>query len=86
MNPVSADTPVSDLAAEIAGPARTWPDGWAGWKNTQQAHIKLLTENIENCPAYPEGKFHGRGIVISVNAKPGYSSGKDLPNGYFPGA
>src|SRR5262249_33728210 len=35
---------------------------------------------------YPEGRYAGRGIVTCVNAKPGLSSGKDLPHGYFPGA
>lgn len=64
-----------------------WPNDWAGWKNTQQAHIRLLEECIASCPPYPEERFpEKRGIVISVNAKPGHSSGKHLPNGYFPGA
>lgn len=80
------ETSVSDMAELLRQPASPWPDGWAGWKNTQQAHIKILEETIRTCPPYPEGKYRGRGIVISVNAKPGWSSGKNLPNGYFPGA
>ena len=67
-------------------PNSPWPDGWAAWENTRGAHVSLLDELIETTPDYPEGKWSGRGIVISVNAKPGWSSGKLLQHGYFPGA
>jgi hypothetical protein len=67
-------------------PAGAERDAWAGWKNTQQAHIRLLEELIQNPLPYPAGKFQGRGIVCSVNAKPGHSSGKSLKHGYLPGA
>ncbi len=77
-------------AAEMAQlikecPPGPWPSGWAGWDNVRQAHIQLMDEAIANCPPYP-GHFQGRGIVSCVSAKPGLSSGKNLPHGYFPGA
>lgn len=62
------------------------PIDFPKWENCRHAHIHLLEQTILNCPPYPEEKYAGRGIVISVNAKPGMSSGKHLPNGYFPGA
>jgi hypothetical protein len=81
----------SMTAREMADVIRTrppggWPDGWAGWDCTRDAHLLLMRERIESpLPPVP-GQGGGRGIVISVNAKPGMSSGKHLPQGYFPGA
>ena len=69
--------------------AGAFPDGpmrqaWAGWENTRLAHIELMYDAIRNPPPYPG--FEGRGIVSCVSAKPGNSSGKELANGYLPGA
>jgi hypothetical protein len=66
-------------------PVGPWPDGWAGWDNVRDAHIDMMQKAIVSCPSYP-GTFEGRGIVSCVSAKPGHSSGKELSNGYFPGA
>lgn len=66
-------------------PPGPWPSDWAKWDCTRDAHIVLLDEAIAQArPA--DDTPSGRGIVICVNAKPGMSSGKDLPHGYFPGA
>lgn len=67
-------------------PPGNWPGDWAKWDCTRDAFLILLQEMIDTCPEYPAGKYQDRGIVISVNAKPGHSSGKNLPQGYFPGA
>ena len=67
-------------------PPGDWPGGWTGWENVQQAHLILLREILDRLSPYPAGVYSGRGIVVSVNAKPGMSSGKDLSHGYFPGA
>jgi hypothetical protein len=69
-----------------ATPVGMWPGGWAGWENVRLAHIALLEEAILDCPPYPQDRYRGRGIVTCVSAKPGWSSGKNLPHGYFPGA
>jgi hypothetical protein len=68
------------------GPPGPFPSGWGGWENVRLAHIHLLEKAIADCPPYPEGRFHDRGIVSCVSAKSGWSSGKNLPHGYFPGA
>lgn len=84
---VREDTPLKDMVEVLrSGPPGPWPADWTKWDVTQKAHIELLHETMRDTPAYPEGRWSGRGIVISVNAKPGHSSGKDLPHGYFPGA
>jgi hypothetical protein len=67
-------------------PPGQWPLDWHGWDNVRRAHIELMHEFINNIPPYPEGRWHGRGIVTCVNAKPGLSSGKNLTNGYLPSA
>ena len=79
-------TPVTELVPIFRGPPKHFPDGWLHWTNVRDALIFLLEEKIKNCPPYPEGMYSGRGIVSSVNAKPGLSSGKNLAHGYFPGA
>jgi hypothetical protein len=76
-----------EMAALIDGsPPGPWPDGWAGWDCVRDAHILLIDSFIQRMPEYPVGQFGGRGIVSCVSAKPGMSSGKDLAQGYFPGA
>lgn len=83
----SEKMPVREMAELIRdAPPGPWPDGWAGWDNVRDAHIQLMHESIRECPPYPEGEFSGRGIVTCVSAKPGMSSGKNLPHGYFPAA
>jgi hypothetical protein len=76
------------VAAQLLeyGPVGPFPEGWAGWDNVRRAHIRLLEQAIDGCPPYPKGRYHGCGIVTCVSAKPGWSSGKNLPQGYFPGA
>lgn len=84
---VTERTSVADMADILKnGPPGPWPAGWAAWDNTRLAHIRLMYGCMEETPEYPEGQWSGRGIVISVNAKPGHSSGKYLAHGYFPGA
>jgi Mannosyltransferase putative len=79
-------TPVVEVMGLLEGSPSALPAGWSGWENVRQAHVRLLERAIESCPPYPAERFHGRGIVSCVSAKPGVSSGKDLPQGYFPGA
>jgi hypothetical protein len=67
-------------------PPGPWHGDWAKWDCTRDAFLLLLQECIDNMRPYPEEKYKGKGIVVSVNAKPGMSSGKHLHNGYLPGA
>lgn len=76
----------AEMADVIRGKVGSWPQDWAKWDCTRDAHILLMREAIATCPPYPEDRYSGKGIVVSVNAKPGMSSGKHLPQGYFPGA
>jgi Mannosyltransferase putative len=75
---------MAELIADA--PPGPWPEGWAGWDCTRDAIILMMEEVIKSLPPYDGSHFQGRGIVSSVSAKPGYSSGKNLPQGYFPGA
>ncbi len=67
-------------------PPGPWHGDWAKWDCTRDAILLMLDDYIANMRPYPLDKYSGRGIVVSVNAKPGHSSGKHLPQGYFPGA
>jgi len=80
------DMPVGVVMRLLEGRPAAFPDGWSGWENVRQAHISLLEQAIERCPAYPEGRYQGRGIVTCVSARPAPGFGKHLPHGYFPGA
>lgn len=83
----SPDLSTEEMAELITNaPPGPWPDGWTGWNNVHEAHLLLLNTWEKNHPSYPAAKYRGRGIVSCVSAKPGYSSGKDLSHGYFPGA
>lgn len=83
-------TPETPLAAVVElfelGPVGPWPEGWAGWRNVIDAHREIVEAAAQKEWVYPAGKFSGRGIVSCVSAKPGWSSGKELANGYLPGA
>lgn len=81
-NMLSVESMVSLIKAAPPGP---WPDGWSGWPNVRNAHIQLLEDEIKAISHVPDFS-EGRGIVVCVNAKSGWSSGKDLPHGYLPGA
>jgi hypothetical protein len=70
------------ITAKVGG----WPEGWAGWDVTREAHLLLMRERVANAPERCPGRGGGRGIVVNASGKPGMSSGKHLPNGYFPGA
>lgn len=83
---MSVDEMIEVIKTSPPGP---WPGGnseWAKWDNVRDAHLRLIDECIISTPPYPEGRYEGRGIVVSTSAKPGMSSGKYLPNGYFPGS
>lgn len=87
MPELTTDTPIPDVKARIATqPPGNWPAGFIDFPNVRQAFRELLDEHVANLPPRPEGSYHGRGIVVSVNAKSGRSSGKMLNQGYFPGA
>jgi hypothetical protein len=78
--------PAAEMAEYLQyAPPGPWPDGWSAWPNVRQAHLILLEQFIQTIPAYPD-QYSGRGIVSCVSAKPGWSSGKELANGYLPGA
>lgn len=58
--------PLAKMRDLIGGPARRWPEGWAGWAVTWEAH-RLELEAValgltEGCPENTKGV--GRGIVI----------------------
>ncbi len=83
---IKEDTPVPQVIAWLQQPqAGQHPDGWQHWPNVVRAHTAILSEAAAQEHAYPGG-YSGRGIVSCVSAKPGYSSGKVLEHGYFPGA
>lgn len=63
--PVHPAMSVERLAALIDGPPRAWPCGWEDWEVTHQAHRRAADRFLAALPAYPEGRFRGRGIVIA---------------------
>lgn len=65
-------------------PVGPWPGGWTAWPSVIAAHRELCDEFARRSHPYPGG-FEGCGIVSCVSAKPGFSSGKNLAQGYFPG-
>lgn len=87
LDPAAArrDWPVEKMIAILEyGRPGGWPLGWHSWENTREAHIDLLERAVAN-PGLPPA-VSGHGIVSCVSAKPGWSSGKNLAQGYFPGA
>ena len=83
---LTPDTPTDVVVALLEEAPIAFPVGWAGWENVRLAHIRLLERAIGRCPPYPARRFRNRGIVTCASATPGWSSGKHLPQGYFPGA
>jgi len=83
---LTAAASVDDVAELLElGHVGPWPDGWTGWRNVIDAHRLILEQAARREYRAPEG-LQGRGIVSCVSAKPGWSSGKELANGYLPGA
>lgn len=77
-------SPSSDVAKVLDQLPASYPEDWAKWDNVRSAHIRLLERELREPPPKPE--FRGvDGIVTCVSAKPGFSSGKSLKNGYLPG-
>jgi len=59
------DTPAAELADFLAqGPADGLPDGWKLWPAAREAHRLLTAQFLAAMPAYPAGRFRGRGAVI----------------------
>lgn len=83
VHPWQADTPCA-MAERIRGKVGGWPEGWAGWAVTREAHLSLMRERVAAGPAHAPGS--GRGVVTCVSARSGFSSGKDLEHGYLPAA
>jgi FkbM family methyltransferase len=66
-SPAAAEDPANSVAAMVhalRGPRRIWPEGWAAWATTIEAHRRLADEYVAALPSYPEGKYRDRGIVI----------------------
>lgn len=76
------------LRAVRCGPGPR-PPKWQDIPAVREAHARLLAAEVEAVHqgrrAYPGG-FEGDGIVQCVSAKPGFSSGKTLAQGYLPAA
>jgi FkbM family methyltransferase len=67
MSRAAAAEPANSLDVMIEalrGPRRAWPPDWPWWGTTVDAHRRLASEFTAQMPAFPEGKYHGRGIVI----------------------
>lgn len=56
--------PPSALADLLAGPPVHLPAGWRKWPSTRQAHLLLADRFVRDMPAYPDGRFAGRGAVL----------------------
>lgn len=83
---VTTDTPVSEVRQIVrTQPPGGWPDRFIDYPNVRQAFRELLDETVDSLSGCPGG-YAGRGVVVSVNAKNGWSSGKRLDHGYLPGA
>ena len=64
---ISPEMGVDRMLTMIASgekPVGGWPDDWATWPVTIRAHRILHQRYRDSIPAYPEGRFNGRGIVI----------------------
>jgi len=69
-----------------AGPINGDPADWRALPEWKRAFLHVLDERCAAVEPYPRDRFAGRGIVICASAKAGWSSGKNLPQGYLPGA
>lgn len=58
------EMPVGQLADLLQEPPFPMPEGWRFWPVTQRAHLLLAERFRAGMPAYPEGRFAGRGAVI----------------------
>jgi hypothetical protein len=54
----------AELADLLDGPPLVMPEGWRFWPVAGAAHLLLADRFLANTPAYPEGRFAGRGAVI----------------------
>ena len=52
------------LADLLEGPPAVLPEGWRLWPVTRQAHLILTERFLQSIPAYPKGKYAGRGAVL----------------------
>lgn len=78
-------TPVPQLKQVLMSVPGPFPPGWNSWPNVADAHRELFDE-FSRRRAGPAPPMEGRGIVSCVSAKAGMSSGKNLAQGYMPGA
>jgi hypothetical protein len=85
---LNSSTPVEQVVDLLdRGPPGPWPNDWTAWENVQAAHLTLLETFLARLPeCSPYGHGSGKGIVSCVSAKSGWSSGKQLAQGYLPGA
>jgi hypothetical protein len=56
--------PVEELASLLTGPPFPMPEGWRTWPVTRAAHLLLADNFLATMPAYPAGRYAGRGAVI----------------------
>jgi hypothetical protein len=61
----SAEMSAQVLADLLAEDPLIMPEGWRHWPVTREAHLILTERFLANMPAYPRGRFSGRGAVIS---------------------
>lgn len=54
----------AELADFISNGVGQLPSGWKHWPVARDAHLLLVDRFLESMPAYPDGKFRGRGAVI----------------------
>jgi hypothetical protein len=54
----------AEFAELLDGPSPLLPDGWRLWPVARAAHRLLTDRFLANPPAYPEGRFTGRGAII----------------------
>ncbi len=64
LRPARPDMPAAELAALIAHGAGGLPDGWKHWPVSRDAHLLLTERFLAAMPAYPDGRFRGRGAVV----------------------
>jgi len=69
-----------------AGPINGDPADWQARGEFKRAFLHLLEQRCMNVEPYPRDRFSGRGIVIATSARAGWSSGKNLPQGFLPGS